>query len=486
MRSSCTALAVVVIAAGCGRTYAPPQLDTPPTAASADERSIFESNLSIAARSVLEQPSGASVYRIKLRLADDLLHATGVEEVIYTNTEAEPLADLHFRLFPNILGGEMTVTSVTVEGKPATTTLGLEDSLLVVALTDALEPGKHVTIRLEFEQRIAENVDLNYGVRAFYGGVLALAHSYPMIAVHDSTGWNAEIPPAAGDLTFADMSYFQVEVNAPATLTLLGSGTEVESRVDGERKIVTFAAGPARDFYLAGGPSFVRHSRETSTGTVRVFAPQALANGALAALDYAESALAEFSSRFAPYPYSELEIVATPTLALGIEYPGVIAIADRILTPGDFRLEATVVHEVAHQWFYNLVGNDQLDDPWLDEALSQFATLQYFESRYGAEGAQGFRDSLEGRWERLGRREIPIGLPVAGFGPQEYGAIVYGRGPLFFDELRETMGHSTFDAFLRRYVSTFAWGIATPAGLQETAEQSCGCDLDALFAEWIG
>ncbi|MCK7481703.1 MAG: hypothetical protein M0C28_34445 [Candidatus Moduliflexus flocculans] len=44
-------------------------------------------------------------------------------------------------------------------------------------------------------------------------------------------------------------------------------------------------------------------------------------------------------------------------------------------SPVSVYMESTVAHEVGHQWFYHLVGNDQLDDPWLDESLTQFVTL---------------------------------------------------------------------------------------------------------------
>jgi aminopeptidase N len=185
--------------------------------------------------------------------------------------------------------------------------------------------------------------------------------------------------------------------------------------------------------------------------------------------------------------------VSTPTLALGIEYPGMIAITSRIYdvgqnyrgAPGSVYMESTVAHEVGHQWFYGLVGDDQLDDPWLDESLTQFITLQYYADEYGAEGEQGFRESLEGRWESVGREDIPISLPVAEYSGQEYSAIVYGRGPLFFVALREEMGTETFDAFLKEYTETLSWGIATPEFLQSLAEKHCACDLDAIFNEWV-
>jgi aminopeptidase N len=148
-------------------------------------------------------------------------------------------------------------------------------------------------------------------------------------------------------------------------------------------------------------------------------------------------------------------------------------------------MEATVAHETAHQWFYSLVGDDQLDDPWLDESLAQFATLQYYTDQYGPGGAQGFKSSLEGRWASVNDAKIPIGLPVAKYNGQEYSAIVYGRGPLFFVALRDKMGTEAFDAFMKDYTQTLSWGIATPQELQSLAEKHCGCDLNEIFNEWV-
>jgi aminopeptidase N len=140
---------------------------------------------------------------------------------------------------------------------------------------------------------------------------------------------------------------------------------------------------------------------------------------------------------------------------------------------------------VGHQWFYNLVGDDQLDDPWLDESLTQFVTLQYYADEYGANGEEGFRQSLEGRWASVGTADIPIGMPVAEYSGQEYSGIVYGRGPLFFVALREAMGEGAFDQFIKDYTETLSWHIATPETLKATAEEHCNCDLTTLFEEWV-
>jgi aminopeptidase N len=249
--------------------------------------------------------------------------------------------------------------------------------------------------------------------------------------------------------------------------------------------VVTYAAGPVRDFYLAASEDYVPITGQAGGTTVRFFTPMSLQRGASAGLEIAIHSIEDYSQRYALFPYREIDIVSTPTQALGIEYPGMVAITESIISPGDEYLEGVMAHEVAHQWFYNLVGNDQLDQPWLDESLAQFATLQYFTDQYGAPGEEGFRQTLEERWLRVNDAPIPIGKPVAAYTGQEYGAIVYGRGGLFFDALRVDMGAEKFDAFMKDYTATFSWDIATTAGLKSVAEKDCSCNLTPMFEAWV-
>lgn len=457
------------------------------------DRSIFKSGLVPSEQSVLDELPSASVYHIEFNIAEDIFHVSGMEEVRYTNAEDVALDQVQLRLFPNILGGEMTISNLTVDGQDVTPSFELEDSLMIVPFSTPLAPGASAVLGMDFGITVPESVELNYGVLSYFEDVLTLAHAYPMIAVYDDEGWNAEIPPQSGDVTYADTSYFLVKVTAPKDLTLVTAGKVISAGETDNSQTLSVASGPARDFYLAASPNYEEISRTIGEVTIRSYAPAGDEKGAEMVLDVAGRAIEDFSTRFAPYPYTEFDIVSTPTLALGIEYPGIIAITSRIYdvdqdyrgTPASVYMEATVAHEVGHQWFYSLVGDDQLDDPWLDESLTQFATLQYYADEYGPSGEQGFRDSLEARWDSVNRAEIPIGLPVAEYSGQEYGAIVYGRGPLFFVALRQRMGAETFDAFLKEYTETLSWGIATPAFLQSLAEKHCACDLDDLFNEWV-
>jgi hypothetical protein len=457
------------------------------------DRSIFKSGLVQSQQSILEGLPGASLYHIEFKLTDDLFHAQGHEEVQYTNNETVPLKEVEFRLFPNILGGRMEVSQLVVDGQSVTPKLQLDDSLMIVAIPAPLDPGQSIVIGMDFEVNVPQSVDSNYGVLAYYQDVLALAHAYPMIAVYDDEGWNAEIPPQYGDVTYADAAFFLVKITAPKAVTVVTTGKVIDRLQSDEEQTLIVAEGPARDFYLTASPLYVKATKTIGEITLNSYTQEGFEKGSQEALDTAAQAIQAFGKRYAPYPYTEFDIVATPNQALGIEYPGMVAIADRIYdvdetlggTPVRVYLESTVAHEVGHQWFYNLVGDDQLDDPWLDESLTQFATLQYYEDQYGKQAASGFEQSFNGRWSRVNLEKIPIGLPVAKYSGQEYSAIVYGRGPLFFVALRDQMGEPAFDAFLRDYTQKMSWNIATPEFLQSLAEQHCTCDLDALFQEWV-
>jgi aminopeptidase N len=80
---------------------------------------------------------------------------------------------------------------------------------------------------------------------------------------------------------------------------------------------------------------------------------------------------------------------------------------------------------------------------------------------------------------------VPIGLPVESYDDLEYGAIVYGRGPLFLMALSAEMGEGKFHQFLKDYFTAYTWKVATRQGFQDLAEITCGCDLDPLFNEWV-
>ena len=387
----------------------------------------------------------------------------------------------------------MTVTDVTVDGAGVSPAYRFERTALEVPLPRPLSPGQSAVLSLNFRLSVPETLDTGYGLISYTGGILALDTPYAAIPVFDDEGWNVETPPPSADTSYNDASFYLVRVTAPAELRVVASGVAIDREVSGAAQTVTFALGPARDFFIAGSTRYVSRTEQLGETQVNSYALAGEEKAAEMALDAAVEALRVFGRRFGPYPYTELDVAATPMLALGIEYPGVVGITEKVYAPDpntDERrqaelLDSTVAHEVAHQWFYNLVGNDQIDEPWLDEAVAEYSIWFYYLDRYGKDVADDWSQSWDARWERVDRLEKPVGLPAREYDAREYSPIVYGRGPLFLSALAGRMGQERFDQFLSDYAIRFRWDIATAADFKSLAEDACGCELDDLYREWL-
>ena len=433
-----------------------------------------------------------TVYHLLLEIGDPLTEIEARARIRFTNREQDTIEQIPFFLYPNLTPGALEVKSVNVDDFVVEPEFRDRRSRLLVPLPEPLASGQTATILIEYDLSLPLTDEGEYGGFGYAGGALSLAYCYPMIPAF--AGWNHPLPLPYGDFVFNEVSFYLVQVSMPAELIMAAPGIELGTRqADGRREIV-FAMGPSRDLYLALSQEFVMETDRVGQTEVRSFAGKGAETASQRALSTAVAALRSFADRFGAYPYTTLTLVSVPFAAFGLEFPGIIINARRLYDmsenyggiPAPILLESTTAHEVAHQWFYASVGNDQLLEPWLDEALTQYATWLYYKDRYGQSAAQGFFQSLHDRWDRVGRVEIPIGRPLGAYTPKEYGAIVYGRGPLFIDALSEHMGEEVFNSFLREYTRTFEWDIVDGGEFEAAAEAACNCRLDDLFDRWVG
>lgn len=456
---------------------------------------IYRSGLIPSAQDDVDLLATAPVYSMTVNIdpADGLV--IGFQLIRYTNNENIPLDEIFLHLFPNLLGGSIEISNLQVDGQEVEWLHeNSHASVMRVPLAEPLQPGEAALLTMDFVTAVPQDVGRNYGVFAQVDNVMALAHFYPLIAVYDDDGWHTDPPVEFGDPTFTDAGFYLVNISAPDDQVVVGSGVVVDERDNGRFRTQTLAAGPARDFYLVLSPDFAVETVTVGATTIHSYAPAAFAEGAKQAAEVAANALQVFNPRLGIYPYTELDIVATPTLALGIEYPGVIAITQREYDPetpiydgmpNSVFLETTVAHEMGHQWFYNIVGNDQLLEPWLDEAMAQYITGLYYEDLYGLPAAESYRQSWDDRWSHVNYADTPIGQPVGVYDGAAYSAIIYGRGPLFVEALAAEMGQDTFATFLQAYTNQNKWGIATTESFKTLAEATCQCQLTELFDTWV-
>ncbi len=463
-------------------------------ASTSDEWEVFSPNLNEYGQQFLGAFPEASVYHISLVIPEDLTQLlTGTVSVRYFNTEDESLDNIYFRLFSNYWGGQIKVSNVTVDETPASTSLENSDTSLRVDLDQALAPGENVQISMDFQLQLPETMGGNYGLLGYFDDVLVLDTFYPMIPAYDSNGWYSAVPMENGDLTYNDASFYLVEVSAPADMMLAASGSVIEAHTQDGVQTLTIAAGPARDFFLAGSYDFSVVSEEWEGIQVNSYALEGFKTNQEYALRDAVNALKTFTDLFGPYPYSEFDMISSPMLALGIEYPGIVGILWEVYqegestqgVPNDVLLESLVAHEIGHQWFYNVVGSNQQLEPWVDESLVQYITEQYFVTMYGDWAGNSLRTNWNARWERVLKDEIPIGLTADDYERSAYSAIVYGRGPLFYLELENQLGRDTLLKGIRTYYMQHQFQLTHTEDVRASLESACGCDLSEMFEEWV-
>ena len=394
--------------------------------------------------------------RVTLTFEVDASHArvTGTETVVFTPDR--PVRELVFRLWPNgpapvSRGGRLEVTSASLPMafEQAGAGPGTQGTLLRLALPAESPAGRPVRARLAFTLTLPRADVDRWGHTA---ETAWWASAHPMLAWVRGVGWDTT--PAVGllgETAVSETAVHDVTVVAPFSDTVLGIALPGEpvATAEGKRRW-RFRNPVSRDVAISVGP-FVT-TRRTVAGVPVLYAVSDAVAGGLSPARVVEpvhrwtrDSLIDFTRRFGPFPYPALTVVALgPIGGAGVEYPGLIFVGSR-------RYDVVVPHEVAHEWFYGLVGNDQGDDPWLDESFASYAEALV-------------NPTSAGRFVDLVRSRGAVGLPMAHWDDHrdDYGRVVYGKGAGALLVARGEVGEGAFDALLRCFVNEHAHRVVTP------------------------
>ena len=373
---------------------------------------------------------------------------TGTSRVTFVAERAT--RRLVFRLWPNgprlaSEGAELVVEKAGLVGangaveRPDPTTLVLE-------LGRRLDPGEPATARLrwrlELPGAILDRISQN-------GDSIRLGSFFPILSWEGERGWATDPPTTTlAESSTSPTADFDVTIEVPAGLDVIATGRE---KAAGE-----WAAEDVRDFAVAVG--------RFDTVLVKVDAGRRVnvVIGVAEGLDpdpqdfaqTVERALQDLSRRYGAYPWPTFSMAIVPDLGRsGIEYPAMVF-------QGEDSLRWATTHEVAHSWFYGLVGNNQARDPWLDEGVTSWAQargdriLGYFRD-------YELTDASRGRLRRS--------MPFWDRHEDDYYAGVYVQGVKALDSLGEPR---RVDCALKRYVAQNAYGVATTVDLLAALEPS--------------
>lgn len=477
-------------ACGADAAAVPPLRVAPPPNAS--ERELQALALIPAARRDLDDLDALPHYTISATIDLRSLAVFGTQTVVYTNTSVQLLREVYFALYANAPANaaQQSADRVLVNGRPAPSTLH-ERTFLEIRLPEPLAPRQAISISMDFTTTVARATSAGYGSNTYDNDLLTLASWYPILVVHDDGGWQTRQGPSYGDLVYSASALYTVQISAPSGFIVVASGVPYAATTTGDVTTQLFRAGPVRDFYLTGSRLYCRSSQLVGQTIINsYYLPQDAKVGRLVA-DVTAATMAALNQNVGVYPFNELDVVVAPLRngVAGIEYPGVYVLADRLYQGRQSTLEFVAAHETAHQWWYSLVGNDQVLEPWLDEALTSYTASLYWEATYGAAyAASALRQVFEAPHETTVRsgRDMPVNLPAAAYGDAAtYSAIVYTKGALFFHALRGAIGDDAFFRILREYYATYRYRIAAAADFMAVARAVAGQTAQDVYDAWI-
>ncbi|CAG0962631.1 Aminopeptidase N [Anaerolineae bacterium] len=458
-----------------------------------DELAIFRQGLVSANHNDLALLDHPTRYDLTLQYDPSGPTLSGTQDVLYFNRQAAPLNEIYFRLFANYpdSGGKFAISNLTIDGAASAFALQVQNTALQVPLAKPLAPGASLHAHLDFVVTIPRESKTHYADFTANDSIVTVPSVSPLIPAYDTAGWHIELPPAYGDLVYADVSLYVVTLTVPSQMTVIASGSTLDTRDNGNGTTTWRMAGaPMRDFDFNFTAQLQKVSATIGETTINSWYEANDADAGKQALQYATDAFKTYEKRFGAYPYRELDVIETPTTAGGIEYPGVIVVNRNIYQNTRERdtLAFVIAHEVSHQWWYALVGNDQVNFPWVDEALAQYSTLIYFEDVRGAAAGQSvLKNNFQAVYDRAKKasRDAVVNQPVSAFDEGSYSEMVYNKAPLFFDAIRKKMGDAVFFKFLQTFFERFRYRIVTPDDLLKTAEDVYGQSLKAEYQLWI-
>ncbi len=324
--------------------------------------------------------------------------------------------------------------------------------------------------------------------------VLSLSGILPGVPPTDDQGHAWPGPSGIGDLASFEPSNWLISVTVPNGWRVLAPGNQLgEVPRPGGKMEYAYGVAGARDFALFVTQGYQSATAKVGDVTVEAWYVEADAASGKRVLRYAADALAELQKHLTPYPWTTLRVVESRLVggAGGMEFPGLISISTSLFRgatdplaalgmPGlgaipalaglmgdlkpllEHTLEFTIAHEVAHQWFAMVVGNDPVDEPVVDEPLTQHVALLYMEWKHGKKAADAMRDAqLRSAYQvmrMMGGNDGEADRPTREFGSSnEYAAIIYGKAPMLFDALRKQSGDAAYFKALKSYAEAYRW-----------------------------
>ncbi|MCZ2127760.1 MAG: M1 family metallopeptidase [Anaerolineales bacterium] len=396
------------------------------------------------------------------------------ETIRYYNNTGTTLSELVLSVQPNLYPNGFVLDALAQDG--ADLTYALDGQRLDAHLNQPLAPDEATTLTLRFTLDLPRKAAGK--VFGYDFNQINLVDWYPFVVPY-ADGWILHEPMPWGEHLVYDSSDIELNVKTDSDVTL-AVGASPEANGEWTR----YRLYGARTLAFSASDAFVVSETTWGNVAIRSYYFDGFASGGEDLLTYASKALQTYSAEFAPYPHQTLAVVQAD-LDDGMEYSGLVFLATDFYKQYDGtprgNLATIGVHEIAHQWWYDLVGNDQALEPWLDEALATYSERIFLENNYPA--------NISWWWQFRVNFFKPVGVAdgsVYNYNSfRAYTNAVYFRGALFLDELREFMGFGNYAKFIQTYAERYAYQRATTEDFFALAREIIDLNYDPLIAKYF-
>lgn len=373
---------------------------------------------------------------------NDELVVTG--GIIYVNDKTD-FDELYLSLYANAIQPFMNEQNVSIQylrinGEDVVYSIkGIDNTQIYIELDETLEKGTNFSIEFSYSfnywsfGRIQSNDD--YYLTMFF---------YPFVSMFDDEGWNIDPYTFLGESYYNDVGDYYVTLDVREDFLIASSGDLIFEEIDKGRKTQYLFLDKGRDFSFSASPNYYFYENEQNGISYDIYSIRELTQLEIDdSFSYMSNTFNLFETHVGEYYYDYFTLEYG--YIYGMESSGVIYCSEEIS-------EGTVVHEVIHQWFYSMIGNDQSDESFLDESLTTFTTGLYFREMYGEEGFTTYyneRSSLNTRF--ADRYVLSLGesllQKVDEFG-NDYGYLIYYHGVSIFKYYVDEYLDGDYDFFL--------------------------------------
>lgn len=459
---------------------------------------------------ILSLSKNLTTYNIEINLNTDTKQAQANQTITYLNDTDTILKELKLHLYPqNFKKGatqsvisnthlnsaypngmsyaEFAITRLIINNEDCAIEYeGEFNSILCIDLKSGLMPDKQIMLEMDYSFTLP-NCHHRFG----YGdNTINLANFYPIMCVFENGEFNTSGYHANGDPFYSNMANYQVSITTNSDYIIAGTGEKTCQNLENNLTKTSFKANLVRDFAIVLSNKFETISLTHENTKIEYYYFND--SDAKSSLQTGIDAIKTFSKLFGKYPYTTLSIVKTDFVHGGMEYPNLIMISSNIDNTDDYK--NVIVHETAHQWWYAMVGNDEFKHPWLDESLTEYSTILFYDYNDGYNlNHKSMVDSCKSNYtlfinvyeDVLGKIDTSMRAVNEYSTEPEYTYCTYVKGVLMYESLYQLVGKDKFVKSLKEYFETNKYSNSTPENLISSFEKICKKDLTSFFESWI-